>query len=267
MKATRLRTIVTAAALVSALAHLCYPSVVVDVATLTLIAIAVIPWLTPLFKSVELPGGLKVEFPELKSVEERAERAGLLAAKTNDHAAIRYPFQIVGDTDSNLALAGLRIEIEKRLMQIADAGGVGTQRGSITRLLKELSTRELIDNDDRDVLADLISLLNSAVHGASVDRAAADWALEVGPRILQALDNRIDETAARAPDTTLPIRILGILAVKELSTQSIMDELGLDFRNDVESRNAVQSAIGELFDAGRIEQGSLSGWYRARKQT
>jgi len=43
----------------------------------------------------------------------------------------------------------------------------------------------------RTVLSDMIGLLNAAVHGAEVDSKAADWAMEVGPRLLKALDERI----------------------------------------------------------------------------
>jgi hypothetical protein len=43
---------------------------------------------------------------------------------------------------------------------------------------------------ERAVLSDLVALLNSAVHDATVDPEAAQWALDIGPRILQALEER-----------------------------------------------------------------------------
>ena len=36
------------------------------------------------------------------------------------------------------------------------------------------------------------NLLNSAVHGAEVDRRAADWAIEIGPKLLASLDDKIE---------------------------------------------------------------------------
>ena len=59
--------------------HLVWPEIEIDATTLTLLAAAAVPWLLPLFKTVELPGGLKVEFRELQAAEQRAEEAGLLA--------------------------------------------------------------------------------------------------------------------------------------------------------------------------------------------
>ena len=44
---------------------------------------------------------------------------------------------------------------------------------------------------ERSVLADMVGLLNNAVHGAKVDHRAASWAIDVGPRLLKALDERI----------------------------------------------------------------------------
>lgn len=37
----------------------------------------------------------------------------------------------------------------------------------------------------------MIGLLNSAIHGAKVDDRAVDWALDVGPRLLEALDEKL----------------------------------------------------------------------------
>ncbi len=52
--------------------------------------------------------------------------------------------------------------------------------------------REILSKQEYSVLGDMIGLLNSAVHGAEVDSKATDWALDVGPRLLKALEERID---------------------------------------------------------------------------
>src|SRR5690606_33201444 len=101
-----------------------------------------------------------------------------------------YSFQLVADEDPNLALAGLRIEIERRLSQIAEAKGLATRNASVGKLIRELSDQGALRQEERAVLMDMIGLLNSAVHGADVDRRAADWAMKVGPRVLEALEQR-----------------------------------------------------------------------------
>ena len=61
----------------------------------------------------------------------------------------------------------------------------------MTRLLSQLSEKSILSNEERSVLADLSGLLNSAVHGAEVDARAAQWAVEVGPRLLRGLEKKI----------------------------------------------------------------------------
>ena len=109
-----LRGIVTFGALLVALIHLLWPTLAIDAITLVLIMLAVVPWLAPVFKSLEFPGGWKFEFQELQDAAARAQAAGLLAGSPPQPAAqnlMRFAYM-----DPNLALAWLRIEIEKRLV-------------------------------------------------------------------------------------------------------------------------------------------------------
>jgi hypothetical protein len=65
----------TAGAVVLVVVHLIWPHVRIDSVTLVLLAVALLPWLGPLFKSVELPGGWRFEFQEVKAkVETLADR-------------------------------------------------------------------------------------------------------------------------------------------------------------------------------------------------
>jgi hypothetical protein len=189
----RLRQVVTLVALALALGHLLWPSLAIDAITVMLVATAVVPWLAPLFKSLELPGGWKVEFQEqLRETVERAEQVGLLAPPAAPLAPqIEYSFLRLADEDPNLALAGLRIEIEKRLVALAEKHGIEVRGRGVGQLLRLLSDRSILGHQERSILSDLTGLLNSAVHGATVDRKTAEWAMEIGPRLLHALDDRV----------------------------------------------------------------------------
>jgi hypothetical protein len=57
IRLTRLRYTITLCSLLLALAHVIWPSISIDAITLILVVIAVLPWLTPFVKSLELPGG------------------------------------------------------------------------------------------------------------------------------------------------------------------------------------------------------------------
>lgn len=187
----RFRQVITVGALVLALVHLAWPTLAIDAVTLVLLVIALVPWLAPIFKSLEFPGGWKVEFQELQKAAVRAEQAGLLAALTERPSQAEFAFQRIAEEDANLALAGLRIEIEKRLVSLAEQSGIDIRNRGLGQLLRLLSQHNVLGQQERSVLADLTGLLNSAVHGARVDRQSADWAIEIGPRLLGALDQLV----------------------------------------------------------------------------
>ena len=189
----RLRQVVSLGALLLALAHIIWPQLAIDAVALALIVIAILPWLAPLVKSLELPGGWKVEFQDLQKAASRAETAGLLAAEPSQKEA-DFSFQSIASRDPNLALAGLRIEIEKRLSQLADIHALNSRRPmGVGQALRALAQAEVLTNEERSILADMVNMLNSAVHGAEVDSRAAAWAIDVGPRLLTSLDERVVE--------------------------------------------------------------------------
>ncbi len=191
----KLRKYISLGALILALLHLIWPSLSIDTITLILIIIAILPWLSPLIKSFEIPGGWKVEFQDLIHTSSRAETAGLLALKSSDEEL--FSFQTIAKQDANLALAGLRIEIEKRLMRLAIANNLNAQKNrpmGIGQLLGVLTKEKILTDEERAILADMINLLNSAVHGAKVDSRSANWAIDIGPRLLTSLDERVDKT-------------------------------------------------------------------------
>jgi len=189
----RLRQIVTAVALALAFVHLVWPRIAVDAITITLFFIAIVPWLAPIFKSIEFPGGWKVEFRDLQKAAARADSAGLLATAMEAAAQNEHLFQRVAEQDPNLALAGLRIEIEKRLVSLAQEKGIDARKPGIGTLLRELSEKQVLNSDERSVLMDLVGLLNNAVHGAQVDPRATIWAIDIGPRLLKGLDQKLVE--------------------------------------------------------------------------
>lgn len=194
----RVRFTVTLAALGLALTHLLFPSLAIDVITLGLLAVAIIPWLAPLIKSLELPGGWKVELQEMYQVSTRAQDAGLIS--DSDSLAAEHSFQLVADRDPNLALAGLRIEIERRLLRLAEQHQVPLRSRGISTILRELDKRGVLTTEQRSVLSDMVGLLNSAVHGAEVDQRASEWAMQIGPGLLQSLDKLTEPKIFVQPD-------------------------------------------------------------------
>ena len=188
---TRLRQFLTLGALGLALVHLIWPSLAIDAITLGLLVIAVIPWLAPLIKSVELPGGWKVELQEMQDATAKAKEAGLLQVTPNA-PKVDHSFQLIAESDPNLALAGLRIEIERRLLTLCEKHRIQIRSKGVGQLLRVLDERGVLTPEQRSALNDLTGLLNSAVHGATVEPQAAAWAMDIGPPLLESLNRLIE---------------------------------------------------------------------------
>lgn len=195
-KAARIvKLIITGAAVLVAAAHMIWPTIRIDAITVTLLGIAVVPWLGRLFRAIELPGGLKVEYRELLEAERKAEDAGLLSSAAEKRTQSRhiYAFESVAGEDANLALAGLRIELESRLRELAKARSIPIETKSIRQLIYELTARGVLSSKEASAIHDLLPILNRAAHGASVDERGKAWVLEIGTRLLDTLDDKKGE--------------------------------------------------------------------------
>ncbi len=202
------KIIISLIAVAGIIVHAIFPEYKIDLITLGLFALALVPWLSNIVDSFELPGGWKLKFKALEEAGKRAEKVGLVSTDVTCDDVEKYSFQMIGESDSNLALAGLRIEIEKRLKLLAEKNGIGTRMQGVGRLLQMLSDRELVGNEEKSVLLDMIGLLNSAVHGARIDRQSYSWAMQYGPGILKSLDERIGgkDRSARATGNSRAVK-------------------------------------------------------------
>lgn len=197
------RFIITIVALALTIGHNIWPEVKIDTITLILITVAILPWLASVIKSLELPGGFKIELHDVKAA---TEKVSTISSKSTakalpEHPTRRLPeyaepyeptiraLREVAQTDPRLALVGLRIELEKRLTQLAEAKGIDSSRKSASAIVRALQQKEVMHPEVAVGLSELMSLGNSAAHGAYVTPDAADWALESAPFILSILDN------------------------------------------------------------------------------
>ena len=186
----RLQITISVVAIALAVAHMVWPAIKVDSITIVLMVISVLPWLAPVIKSLELPGGYKIEFQEVQDAKQKADKAGLLDSTPKSGEPDPLYMQIA-EQDPNLALAGLRIEIEKRLLRILKANDISTQRLSVGKMLKLLVDQQAINKDEYYALSDIVNVLNSAVHGATVSQDTVEYALDMGTSLLSALDEKI----------------------------------------------------------------------------
>jgi hypothetical protein len=160
---------------------------------LGLIVVALSPWLIKFMKTLELPGGIKMEFrDQLERITERAKEAGLLD-EVEPLAEKRTAYEAIYNDDPTLALASLRIELERRIRDLGKLAGVEQRRGPVVQNVKLLRDTGALHADEAGAIEDLMPLLNKAVHSEEYSREAAGWAMQVGPELLAALDRKIAE--------------------------------------------------------------------------
>jgi len=155
-----------------------------DATDLVLIAIDLLPWLSTIIKSVELPGVGKIEFLDLRDAGSKVTSGAVAGIGTSTSEPKFIP---VAENDPNLALVGLRIEIEKILRQLAEQRDIKTNQ-PLMRIFDELHRTEVISNPVMSGLRELVMFGNMAAHGAKVDDKATIWATEYGPKVIAVLD-------------------------------------------------------------------------------
>lgn len=197
----KIQIFITIAAVSTATIHVLFPALTIDAITVTLLIVAVIPWLEPLLKSVELPGGVKVEFHDLEKISDKAIEAGLIKEEDinniEETLVETYPFMEIASVNQGLALVGLRIEIEKRLRRLADRYGLEERNPSMTKLMRNLADNKIISLKEMSALRDMIGTLNHAAHGVEYDPRNAEWVISNGPVILESLDSKLEDRGGR----------------------------------------------------------------------
>lgn len=225
MSLARVRLLVSGLAGAMLLAHLLWPELRVDAISLGLLAVVILPWLSPLVKSAELPGGWKVQFQDVETAAARITGAasGAIPPKPTPPASpglgppISAPEMDISSTgaawpvqprppmaqagerapewtaelllpdDPSLALLALRFSIEQKLRALAGRANQPISRNT-NDLIRSLEGSRLLTDEQLGGLAAVIQAADRAAHGAVVDPSVAGWARTRGLDILNALD-------------------------------------------------------------------------------
>jgi hypothetical protein len=212
----KLKYLISFGAVFLLILHVFWPSLGIDITAIALLFVAALPFSSALLKALasygvknlEVPGVIKIELAEAKAATDKIVRgwaSGKLPAykitasateSEPDSADTQIPsedpiasIREVANTDPNLSLVAFRIEIEKRIRQIAESYQVGGDRTPLGKLIRELQNRQLLPPEVSAGLMDLVAIGNRAAHGAEVEPSAADWVLDFGSSIILQLDN------------------------------------------------------------------------------
>lgn len=190
----KIKIIVTTIATLVAAAHLIFPKINIDITIVFLLGIAILPWLESLFKSVGLPGGLQFQFHDLSRVETEAKNAGLITSGKNLESLTLSPSNSFVETvqeNKNLALLTLRIEIEKKLREIAAGKQLSTSAQTAAGLIDLLGEKNIFSYKEAAVLQNMLAVLNRGAYQMEQDEKTAQWVIDNGPSIISNLAKKI----------------------------------------------------------------------------
>ncbi len=158
----------------------------VDNTTVALVVVALVilllpqlPTLARYLTRLRLPG-VEAEFREV--ADRVAQTLDALRASRPEAAegpatpGAQADFRLdrgLSDTDPNVRIAGITIELERGLKEYARGKGIDAERLSLTRMAELLQEREVLTSEQAQVLQDIANLRNQAVHGANVTTSDA----------------------------------------------------------------------------------------------
>ena len=125
---------------------------------------------------------------DIKKLEEKVEKVkpDQETLKRTDSLANEM-YELV-EKDSVLAFAKLRIEIEVRLKRLFTFSEKKPSYG-IRTMVQTLTTTGVIDNQVRNMILDITSILNRVVHGEVPTEAKIDTVLNIGVQVINELDS------------------------------------------------------------------------------
>ncbi|MCX5846263.1 MAG: hypothetical protein NTW12_07890 [Deltaproteobacteria bacterium] len=165
---------ITIAALLIALAHLIWPTLTIDAITLTLFFIALIPWLSPLFKSLKFPGGLEIQFQDFK------EKMETIIAKETEPADEA--------TGATFSINAFSVNDEATRLVMKALGNPNYTWRYSAGLTKETKLPL------KEILASIAWLLENKLVTESTIRGQRQWALSQEGRDLLSSILRADDT-------------------------------------------------------------------------
>jgi hypothetical protein len=150
----------------------------VDAITIVLLFILCIPLVAQYLRKAKFPGA-EFEFKDEIRETERLVKLSIEQAEESSVAGERKilpfeTFKLSGvrellDSDPVLALASLRIEIERKLNLFVELFSLGKpNRWPISRLIEAIKKRDLLSVEQVTALQKIVNMCNRAVHGSLI---------------------------------------------------------------------------------------------------
>jgi hypothetical protein len=155
----------------------------IDAFTVVILFVLSIPFVAQYLRKAKFPGA-EFEFKDEIRETEKLVQLSIEQTKASESSRARKTLQFetfklttvkgLLDSDPVLALAALRIEIERTLTLMVTALSLSVSGGSsVTRLIKAFSERQLLSSVQVAALQKIVSMCTKAIHGSFVSEAEA----------------------------------------------------------------------------------------------
>lgn len=167
---------------------------IVDTITVLLFFILLLPSVAPYLKRAKIPG-VEFEFKEeiqetrkvvQRSVEkakenERTGKAKILPFETFKLSAVK---KLLESEDFVLALAALRIEIERKLRLAANFLRLDDKdKMPIFKIVGAMGDRGMLDSDQMVALRRIVIMCNKAIHGSFISKEEAEQIIDLAEKL------------------------------------------------------------------------------------
>ena len=183
-------------------------TVTVDTTSLALLALVLLSPFVAAIKRIKI-GDFEAEIDpeEVKRVTE--EVASKVSESEIHHTAgadADHPTLIaireLAKTDSIVALAKLRIELETRLRRLRSRSSAGqpvSRNAPLNQIIRDLASHEILPRDLTPAIRDVLALCNRAIHGEAIRDEDAEAVINAGADLLQEFERLVREYGIAHP--------------------------------------------------------------------
>ncbi|MCJ8219300.1 hypothetical protein [Aeromonas veronii] len=133
----------------------------------------------------------EIDINEIRKIKSETEKTLNETQETREEQAEIYStsntIKALAESDPVIALAKIRIELEKVLGQLARFNSITVRNLSLGIIVNKLTNQEIINHDIGKALREVIALCNRAIHGESLSEEGARAIVDVGINLLEEL--------------------------------------------------------------------------------
>jgi hypothetical protein len=182
---------------------------------LLLIVILISPFISSVTKIKYGDFEAEIDPKEIEQIKAESERSVERFPDEREHRPRIFDttdsIQELAESDPIIALAKVRIELEKALGRFARATEIETKSKSLGLLVKKLSHHELVTHQMGKSLSEVISICNRTIHGELISDESAETIVDLGVELIldlyfliqeQTISGSIVDTSVITPNET-----------------------------------------------------------------